>query len=132
MKASKARYRFPGPPAPAPKCDCHGEPMRWNKQPSLRLGGTWKCVVRLKAYERKGRLKKYGLSEEDYERLLAEQGGVCAICEEPPSGRWKRLAVDHDHETGEVRGLLCITCNTLLGRLEARWDATMDYLKKPR
>lgn len=58
--------------------------------------------------------RKYGLSIEDYERLLETQGGVCAICQRvPPQGIF---AVDHDHATGEVRGLLCQSrCNRALG-----------------
>lgn len=53
---------------------------------------------------------KYSLA--DYEIKLAEQGGKCGICNELPK---RRLAVDHDHATGKVRGLLCIQCNVLLG-----------------
>ena len=62
--------------------------------------------------------KRFGLTLEEYDRLFAEQGGVCAICGNPESardqwnGRVRRLAVDHDHETGRVRGLLCGRCNT--------------------
>lgn len=61
----------------------------------------------------------YGLGEGDYARLLAAQGGLCAGCgpESGRSGKTKRLAVDHDHLTGEVRGLLCSEDNRLLGRL---------------
>jgi len=56
----------------------------------------------------------YGISEEDYDAMLSYQNGVCAICDGVnPSGR--RLAVDHCHTTGKVRGLLCSKCNTLLG-----------------
>jgi hypothetical protein len=44
-----------------------------------------------------------------YDRLLGEQGGVCAICGNPPKTR--RLHIDHDHKTGKVRGLLCHRCN---------------------
>ena len=47
----------------------------------------------------------FGLTPEDYATLLARQGGVCAICVQRPVS--KRLAVDHDHNTGEIRGLLC-------------------------
>jgi hypothetical protein len=46
--------------------------------------------------------------------MLAQQGGQCAICKGPPAGRDK-FYVDHCHETGAVRGLLCIRCNTLIG-----------------
>ncbi len=64
------------------------------------------------------RLKKeYGIIPEDYDRMFLEQGGVCLICKEPPSGRVIRLAVDHNHETGQVRGLLCVDCNNGIGRL---------------
>lgn len=62
--------------------------------------------------------RKFGLSVEAYEALLSKQGGLCAICRMPPSqsARWPgRFCVDHDHETGRVRGLLCFNCNTGLG-----------------
>jgi hypothetical protein len=60
---------------------------------------------------------KYGLSFVEYEARLARQGGVCLICQRAEteharrSGGVKRLAVDHDHRTGEIRGLLCASCN---------------------
>lgn len=70
-------------------------------------------------YSRQQALRKYGLRPEDYDTLLDNQNGVCAICSEPPKpGR--RLAVDHDHTTGEVRGLLCSPCNTALGLFKDR------------
>ena len=56
--------------------------------------------------------KKYGISLEEYEILLARQHGVCAICEQKSS---QTLCVDHCHVTGRVRGLLCRTCNMGLG-----------------
>lgn len=62
------------------------------------------------------RRKQLGLTIEDYDRMLAEQGGVCAICGNPPKAR--RLDVDHDHRTGAVRGLLCHRCNRGVS-----WDA---------
>ena len=55
---------------------------------------------------------RYGLSREDYDALLARQGGVCAICAKPSE---KTLCVDHCHATGKVRGLLCRQCNVGLG-----------------
>jgi len=57
---------------------------------------------------------KYNISADEYDALEAAQLGVCAICHLPQvAGR--RLSVDHDHETGRVRGLLCSTCNSGLG-----------------
>lgn len=62
---------------------------------------------------------KYGLTVERYDQLMAEQDGACAICgvAGPEAARWGKLVVDHDHETGEVRGLLCSNCNCAIGLL---------------
>jgi hypothetical protein len=54
----------------------------------------------------------YSITLEDFERLVAEQNGKCAICGETPQGI---LRVDHNHKTGRVRGLLCDPCNVGLG-----------------
>ncbi|WP_393063536.1 endonuclease VII domain-containing protein [Streptomyces sp. LN549] len=62
---------------------------------------------------RSWRLKQYGLTEERYEAMVSEQGGACRICGYCPD----LLVVDHDHKTGEVRGLLCRECNLALGFL---------------
>ena len=51
----------------------------------------------------------YGITLDEYEVLLARQGGVCGVCGKAPVKNW--LSVDHDHETGKVRGLLCMNCN---------------------
>lgn len=60
------------------------------------------------------RLKRYGLTPEDYVELLQKQGGGCALCGSLHSqlSDKRRLSVDHDHGTGRVRGLLCYICNT--------------------
>lgn len=64
----------------------------------------------------------YGISLEKYQEMLREQNGVCAICERPEKAIWRgmktSLAVDHNHATGECRGLLCQKCNRALGLLE--------------
>lgn len=68
--------------------------------------------------------------DDEYDRRLNEQGGGCAICGEFPTE--KKLAVDHDHETGRVRGLLCMRCNTALGHFEdsiTLLEAAIDYLE---
>lgn len=54
--------------------------------------------------------RKYGLTVDDYRAMVASHGGVCAICKAEAL-----LSVDHDHETGAVRGLLCSTCNFMIG-----------------
>lgn len=64
--------------------------------------------------------RSYGITAGQFERLLIQQGGRCAICRQfeaarGPDGQRQRLAVDHDHASGEVRGLLCGTCNRALG-----------------
>ncbi len=61
---------------------------------------------------------RYGITLDDYDRMFAAQGGVCAICSQPASGGIKaasRLHVDHCHTTGKVRALLCSTCNLGVG-----------------
>lgn len=62
--------------------------------------------------DRKSSLKhRYGLTPEQYDALLISQDGRCAICERPASDFKMRLAVDHSHATGAIRGLLCNFCN---------------------
>jgi hypothetical protein len=69
--------------------------------------------------------KIYGISLEDYNNIHLHQLGRCRLCDNPcPSG--KRLAVDHCHSTGKVRGLLCVNCNTALGSFKDN----LELLKK--
>lgn len=58
--------------------------------------------------------QRYGIDVEHYNLLLSNQGGVCAICKQECSTK-RRLAIDHDHNTGFIRGLLCRACNVGLG-----------------
>jgi hypothetical protein len=67
--------------------------------------GHWKYSAR----------KLYGVTLEQYEAMLQAQGGVCAICAQ---GSEKKFAIDHDHSTGRVRGLLCIPCNVGIANLK--------------
>lgn len=75
----------------------------------------------------------YGLSLSDYDELLESQGGCCAICgTKQPTGKG-RFHVDHDHDTGNIRGLLCSKCNQALGLLQDNSSIVMKaacYLKK--
>lgn len=62
------------------------------------------------------RLRKRGISSVEYAQLLVSQEGCCAICRVPfTQGRYKTPNIDHDHVTGEIRGLLCNRCNQTLG-----------------
>ena len=76
--------------------------------------------------------KTYGITTDDYNRMLTEQNNTCAICgDECVSG--KKLAVDHNHDTGAVRGLLCCKCNRGLGIFNDQLDllrSAVLYLEK--
>jgi hypothetical protein len=77
----------------------------------------------VKVQSRKTHLSRhYGITVDEYDALMASQGGVCAICgrTETQVNQWgvKRLSVDHDHTTGRVRGLLCSACNRGLGQFQ--------------
>lgn len=72
---------------------------------------------------RRQRFDNYGITQEEFEALLEAQDGVCAICGQPETARHQNggirsLAVDHDHATGRVRGLLCTNCNHALGKFK--------------
>ena len=73
---------------------------------------------KLRAYKRH---LKYGITDQQYHAILVLQSGVCAICHQPEirlnkaDGTILPLAVDHNHDTGEIRGLLCHSCNLALG-----------------
>jgi ribosomal protein L34E len=79
---------------------------------------------------RRNHLKsRYGISVEQYNKMLESQDNKCAICgDECPTGR--SLAVDHDHDTGRVRGLLCSRCNIGIGQLKniANLAKAIEYL----
>jgi hypothetical protein len=69
----------------------------------------------------------YNLSTVQYNAMLTAQGGVCAICGDPPS--YRRLDIDHDHKDGSIRGLLCPCCNNALGMLRDRWVLALRAAK---
>lgn len=90
-------------------------------------------------------VRTYRITLEDYDELLRQQNGVCAICSKPPGetrpdqgrkqGRPVRplLAVDHDHASGKIRGLLCLPCNRGIGFLEDSVEtvaSALEYLRK--
>lgn len=95
-----------------------------------------KVLARVRRYQKvhgeRKKLQKYGLTPEDFERMWEQQKGTCPICEHPLK-RDKSTHVDHCHETGKVRGLLCVECNHLLGRAhdsQERLSNAIQYLSR--
>lgn len=104
--------------------DCHAEyaAHKWRSDP--------KYIARLRNSQYR---RKFGITLEQYEAMLVDQGGTCYVCKQPPNGR--RLAVDHCHRTGRIRRLLCIECNRALGAVEddpERLLALACYLESHR
>lgn len=92
-------------------------------------------------YIKQRKWSAFGVDAGKYQHMLTEQSGVCAICLQTErhtagrSGKPKDLAVDHNHDTGVVRALLCSACNTALGLFNddpKLLDASKDYLEKHR
>ena len=89
----------------------------------------------IRAYDRSRRLKKrYGITIEERDQMISDQGGRCALCERLFEGT-NRPNVDHDHETNRIRGILCFSCNQALGKLGDTYEKmkkVMKYLKEPK
>lgn len=84
-----------------------------------------------KEKERRRRLRKYGLTDEQYAEMLDQQDGRCAICRTDDYGI-KGPQIDHCHDTGQVRGLLCNRCNLGIGQLgddPERMEAAARYVR---
>lgn len=89
-------------------------------------------------YHDKRLRREFGITLEDYQSLHRSQDGKCAICGSTESrvrksGKREDLMVDHDHETGEIRGLLCHRCNTMLGHAQddpGRLRKAASYLSR--
>lgn len=95
----------------------------------------WKTQRELPIEDRRVKYLKYeyGLSIEEFHQMWLNQDGVCAICVTPLSLEQNGYAVDHNHVTNEVRGLLCKTCNQGIGLLKdnpAILEAGANYLRK--
>jgi len=106
---------------------------RYNKQNRVKRNETQlkyyyrnKDVIRERKWKALGMT---GMTNERYEALLLEQDGKCALCGISPKDDKQRLHVDHDHDTGSVRGLLCNTCNRIvLPAVELYGDKIATYL----
>ena len=106
-----------------------------------------KCVNELRTRSRKRNpnyklkdknsklLREYGITLKEYNKMFINQNGVCAICNNPETLDNKSLAVDHCHNTGKVRGLLCTLCNTAIGKLndnEILLQRATNYIKESK
>jgi len=119
-RARSARYRARNRAAIRAK-NCARAKKRYHEDPEYRRRQRELTRIRL-----------YGISPDDYDRLLARQQGACAICKRKSDAV---LCVDHCHSTGKVRGLVCRRCNTGLGCYEDNLDlmrAAMAYLVRSR
>lgn len=77
------------------------------------------------------RFRLYGITNDDYNTMFQEQGGKCKICNRHQMEFNISLAIDHDHQTGKVRGLLCGKCNAALGLFDdniTRLKSAIEYL----
>lgn len=94
---------------------------RWQKANPERMRAyrkEYRQREHVKKSQREGHLRrKFGLTSDQYDEMLAAQGGRCAICRRPPT-QGISLHVDHDHVTGTNRKLLCFKCNNALGDFE--------------
>lgn len=127
------RRRIPAAAKPCAKCG-------GSFLPSARAGAKRYCSTACaklarressrRCYQKRlGSLDRFGLTPAGFERLAQRQGRVCAICGEPERPP-RRLAVDHDHATGRVRGLLCGRCNRALYLVERGLAArALAYLR---
>lgn len=114
-----------------------GDKNPFHGKPSPNRGPNHHPDPKLRAI-RHQRASRYGITGEQYDAMLAEQGGVCAVCGRPEtrvakSGAPFTLGVDHDHATGAVRGLLCGNCNFALGAVGdsiAVLRGLIDYLER--
>lgn len=96
---------------------------------------------RVKEHNDRSSLRKFGLSKEDFEKMKELQNNLCDICKNPETTisntsklrQINRLAVDHCHTSGKVRGLLCATCNLALGKFKDSIETlqnAINYLKR--
>jgi transcription initiation factor IIE alpha subunit len=95
------------------------------------------CAEKRAKQNKNWKLKhRYGITLEQYDEMLAEQGGKCYICDKHHTEQKFGLAVDHNHTTGAVRKLLCNRCNGILGELfeceGGRLDRMLSYLEEHR
>lgn len=111
---------------------CFADACQWEARKRYRDGRKAQDPEKFRAATRRSALLRlYGITPEIYDAMLKEQMGLCAICKHA-SMDGTRLTVDHDHDTGQVRGLLCRSCNRALGLFRDKVEnlaAATTYLK---
>lgn len=137
-------------PKKCPKCNETKLPEEFHKDLRNKTGLTSWCNVcrreknkewiksnpeKAKRSRRNTALKRlYGITLKQYEQMLTEQNGMCAICKTTdPGGVGKKFVVDHCHNTDKVRSLLCGKCNCAIGLLNEDpllFDAAKQYLER--
>ncbi len=85
--------------------------------------------LKLKHVDRKYHLARYGLTPETYSEILASQNNACFTCKKPQAESTRNLVIDHDHNTGKVRGILCIECNLALGHAKDDIKILLNLIK---
>lgn len=118
---------------------CHKESQKkWNATHKPQIAALYRRYreshrEKVKNNQFANRLKKiYGINIDIYNQMLLEQNGRCSICFGHQVNS-RKMCVDHDHETGTVRGLLCSNCNTALGLMQEnkeRLFKMIEYLEK--
>lgn len=113
-----------------------GDPARRARYTEAQRARTKANPEKYRTYFRNHHIKKtYGITAEQFERMLQDQGGVCAICRRLPNGTnhvERNLVIDHCHKTGKVRGLLCNNCNAgmgIIGDSVEHLEAALSYLR---
>lgn len=124
-------------------CGCELTKVNWIKAKKCRNHRLCDTCFRLRNRLKTARLRikhskelveakcnLYNITSADYNKMFDEQQGCCVICGRHQSELKKSLAIDHNHKTGKVRGLLCTGCNWSLGHLENNLEKINEYLKK--
>jgi hypothetical protein len=119
------------------KCLKHyNDSRRWEKS-------KWRRENPEGTFNNSMRVRKVNINWTQYQQMFERQHGLCAICHKPETAEFggvcgrgiKRLAVDHDHNTGKIRGLLCQRCNNGIGQMDDNPDrlrAAAAYLEASR
>jgi len=97
---------------------------------STRDGNVSKCKICTGINRENRRLKKlYGITLEEYYKILEEQNHKCLICGSNENSGWGKFHVDHNHKTNKIRGLLCSNCNTAIGLVKENPFVLLKMIK---